>query len=302
MRGSVKKRYKGSWTIILDVGGEADPVTGETKRKQKWITVKGTKREAEAKLAELLNEVRKGEFVEPSKVTLGQWLAEWLEKAIAPPAKRPRTYETYLSVVKNHILPSPLGAIPLQRLKSTDLKRYYLDSPLAEPTLSQHHALLSSALKAAVLEGLVQRNVAPLVIGKPRRGENHEAIRSHCWEAHEARAFLIVAKNEGIQTAAFYALALDAGARKGELCGLKWEDLDFAKGTMVILRQLIKPGPLPLFGPPKNGNPRTIHLGQQTMALLAKQKTYQAEVKLANRTAYNDLGLVLRRCAEGHET
>lgn len=63
-----------------------------------------------------------------------------------------------------------------------------------------------------------------------------------CWEADEARAFLAAAKQAGPQPAALYALALDAGARKNELCGLQWSDLDFEKGTVSIIRQLTKLG------------------------------------------------------------
>ena len=57
MRGSIKKRYKDSWTIILELGAKIDPKTGKKKRKQKWITVRGNKKVAEAKLAELLHQL-----------------------------------------------------------------------------------------------------------------------------------------------------------------------------------------------------------------------------------------------------
>ena len=72
MRGSLKKRYKGSWNIVLDLGTEIDPNTGKKKRKQKWITVTGTKRAAERELTKLLNDVQKGEYIQPCKMTLGE--------------------------------------------------------------------------------------------------------------------------------------------------------------------------------------------------------------------------------------
>ena len=80
---------------------------------------------------------------------------------------------------------------------------------------------MHSALQAAVLDGLVQRNVAKLVIGKPRAAEDHEDAREHCWEAHEVKTFLVAAKAAGARPAAFYALALDTGARKGEAAGVR---------------------------------------------------------------------------------
>jgi hypothetical protein len=67
MRGSIRKRYKDSWSIILDMGYQIVPETGKMKRVQKWFTVQGTKRDAERKLTELLHHLHRGEYVEPSK-------------------------------------------------------------------------------------------------------------------------------------------------------------------------------------------------------------------------------------------
>jgi len=294
MRGSIRKRCKDSWNIIIDVGYQFDPDTGKQKRVQKWFTVQGTKRDAEKKLAELLHDVNHSQYVEPSKLTLGEWLTEWLETAIKPPNKRLRTYETYQSVIERHLKPA-LGHLRVQQLKPTDLKRYYNENALSPTTLEQHHTLLHSALKAAQLQGLVQRNVASLVIGKPHRREGRDDVLRHCWEAEEARRFIAAAKELGAQPAAFYTLALDSGARKGELCGLKWNDLDLDTGTVAIVRQLIKPGPEPLFGPLKNGESRTISVAAETVTLLRKHKAHQAELKLANRAQYHDHGLVFAK-------
>lgn len=67
MRGTIKQRAKGSWTIILDMG--RDPATG--KRRQKWITHRGSKKSTEAKLSELLHQIDTGGFVQPNKLTVG---------------------------------------------------------------------------------------------------------------------------------------------------------------------------------------------------------------------------------------
>src|SRR5262245_52916304 len=180
MRGSIRTRYKGSWNIILDLGYQPDPQTGQLKRKQKWYTVRGTKRDAEKKLAELLHQANRNELVEPTKVTLGQWLDEWLETTIKPPNKRLRSYETYKSVIERHLKPA-LGSLRLQQLQPTDLKRYYNASSLSPTTLEQHHTLLHSALKAAQLLGIITRNAASLVIGKPHRTQRHIDVLTHCW-------------------------------------------------------------------------------------------------------------------------
>ena len=141
-------------------------------------------------------------------------------------------------------------------MKAADIKRYYTDQTVSPSTLAQHHAILSGALKAAVLEGLVNRNVAPLVIGKPYAKRDHAELAQNVWEPEEARAFLAAAPADSPQAAALDALALDSGARKNELCGLQWGHLDLERGTVTFLRQLTRPGRKPEFGPVKDGSPR----------------------------------------------
>ncbi len=295
MRGSIKQRYAGSWSVILDLGYELNPSTGRKRRRQRWVTVRGTKRDAQKKLTDLLHDLNRGQWVEPSKLTVGEWLTEWLEKAIKPPAKRFRTHETYSRIIEKHIKPSFLSGIRLQALKAADLKRYYDGLPIGAATKAIHHAILHSALKAATQEGLVYRNVATLVVGKPRAAARHEDVRSHCWEAPEARKFLKAAREAGPQPAVFYTLALETGMRKAELCGLKWADVDLDRGKVQVGRQLIVPGSKPVFGPPKNGQPRTIDIGPETVKLLKAHKSHQAELKLANRTRYHDHQLVFAK-------
>jgi integrase len=197
-------------------------------------------------------------------------------------------------VIERHLKPT-LGHLRVQQLKPTDLKHYYNEEALSPTTLEQHHTLLHSALKAAQLQGLVQRNVASLVIGKPHRPEGRGEVLQHCWEVEEAKQFITAAKELGPQPAAFYTLALESGARKGELCGLQWQDIDLKAGQVSIVRQLIKPGPSPVFGPLKNGESRTIAITTETVLLLRQHKAHQAEVKLANRAYYHDHGLVFAK-------
>lgn len=291
-RGSLKQRYKGSWSIILDLGYEIDQQTGNRKRKQKWVTVRGTKRDAEAKLVELLNKVNNNDLVEPSKITLGEWLDEWVERAIKPPIKRLRTYETYQSLIKCHLKPN-LGSIRLKDLDQVHLERYYAESSLSQTTLEHHHAVISGALTAAQKKRLVRQNVAKLVENKPKAPEDNKDAREHCWDEREAKQFIATAQSFGLQPAAFYALALDTGARKGELCGIRWTSLTGNK--VRIVEQLVKPGADPVFGPPKRGKARTITISSETARLLKLHRQHQAEMKMKNRQHYHDFGLVFAK-------
>lgn len=298
MRGSITQRYKGSWSLILDLGYQHDPVTGTSKRQQKWITFRGTKTDAEKKLNELINDQNKGTFIEPHKRTLGEWLIEWWKKVIKA-TKTPRTADTYEGVIKNHLVPK-LGALRLQAVKSIDLEHYYAEHrqhhpALSEATLEQHHMILSGALKAAVREGLVVRNVATLVNGKPKAPQSHaEEVEHHCWTADEARAFLDAAKAAGDQPAAFYALALETGMRKSELGGLKWTDVDLPRGAVRIQRQIVTLRPV-TFGPVKNKTPRSVRITSELVVLLRRHKVHQAELKLQSGGRYHDHGLVFAK-------
>ncbi|ODS55791.1 MAG: hypothetical protein ABS36_09395 [Acidobacteria bacterium SCN 69-37] len=294
MRGTLKQRYAGSWSLILDLGYEVEPETGRKKRRQKWITFRGTRKQAEAELTERVRAANRGEFVEPSRSTLGEWLTEWLTKAITPPLKSQATFDSYKRIVETQIVPK-LGGTRLQALKPLDIEAYYSGlSGLSSSTVQIHHAILHSALKAAVHNGLVTRNVAALVSNKPRKVAREDVL-DHVWTADEAARFLKTAKAAGPQPAAFYTLALDTGARRGELAALQWSDVDLSSGKLTIRRTLLKGGRTPAFGTTKTGTIRTLELSAESVALLAAHKKQQAEVKLRNRRHYHDLGLVFAK-------
>ena len=301
MLGTLKQRYMGSWSLILDLGREHDPATGKTKRRQKWITFRGTRKEAETELTARVRAADRHEFVEPTKVTLITWLRDWVEKAIKPPARRPTTYASYSSIIEKHIAPSPLALIPLQHLRATDLERYYAELRLAPKTVAVHHAVLHSALRKAMRDQVVSRNVAADTV-RPKQANSHGDARTHCWSAAEARQFLTTAKAAGAQPAAFYTLALDTGARKSELGGLRWSDVDLDAATITIAQQLTSTGAEPTFGPTKTGATRTVSIGPETGVLLREHKRVQAEIKMKNRKTYSDFGLVFAKEAGDLQT
>ena len=294
MRGTIKKRYGGSWSLILDLGYQVDPTTGKTKRKQKWITFRGTRKQAEAALTEHVRAANRGEFVEPSKSTLGEWLTEWLKKAITPPLKSQATFDSYKRIIETRIVPK-LGGTRLQALKPLDIEAYYSGlSGLSPSTVQIHHAILHSALQTALRNGLVTRNAAALVSNKPRKTAGQDVL-DHVWSADEAATFLRTAMAAGPQPAAFYTLALDTGARRGELAAVQWSDVDLPVGKVTIRRTLLKGGKAPVFGPTKTGTIRTLELSAETVDLLKAHKQHQAAVKMRNRQHYHDLGLVFAK-------
>jgi integrase len=302
MRGSLKQIAKKRWRIIVELPREKDRQTGKVKRRQKWYVVHGTRKVADAKLTELLAAKDGGTFIEPSKVTLGEWLLKWLDVSVKPRV-RPSSYVRYKGIIERCMLKSDIRLTPLQKLLPSDIEAYYADwmdpekhkRPLSAATLTLHHAILHRALRKAVKDRLLKINVAIDLDGKPRREHESDDVRQHAWTAEEASKFLTAAKAVGPQAAAFYSLALDSGARKGELCGLRWKDVDLDARTITIERQLLTPGPTPEYGPTKTGKARTLDIDAKTIDLLRVHKQHQAELKMRNRTAYRDHSLVFAK-------
>ena len=117
MKGSIRKRGKNSWSLIVDIGRSADG-----KRRQKWITVNGTKKQAQAKLAETINAIEKGAYVEPSRISLADYLDKWLA-AIASNVSA-KTHERYGSIVRNNITPQ-IGGYKLSDIRPLTIQELY---------------------------------------------------------------------------------------------------------------------------------------------------------------------------------
>jgi integrase len=287
MRGSIINRGKNTWALVLDLGR----VNG--KRQQKWTTFHGTKTKAQEKLTELVRSANHNEYVEPSKLTLVDYLRSWVERSVKPPMRRPATYRLYSTVIEHHIAKSTLAGIPLQKVRGSDIENYFAHLKLAPGSVQVHNAVLHSAFRKAVKDRLLSVN--PCVDLERVRPSKGASVREHCWSALEAQRFLIAAQTAGAQSAAFFGLALDTGARKSELHGLLWTDVDLESGALTIARQLDKAGVEPVFGPTKTGRSRTLTLGSETVTLLRAHKRHQAELKMANRTTYQDHGLLFAK-------
>ncbi|MCL6590692.1 MAG: site-specific integrase [Firmicutes bacterium] len=290
MTGSVV--YKGERPYSVVRLGKKVNKDGKLIPNQVW-TPCDSKREAEAKNAELINQWNKGEYIPDSKTTVGEWLSRWLEVyTLKSSRKKIRTKETYQSIVERHLIPA-LGDIPLQKLTPTHLQQYYNTSSLSDKTLSMHQAVIHQALKVAMIqEKLIKENPAVIVAEKPNGKKSPEM---ETWEEEDVKRFLSVAKEKGIQTEAFYVLALETGMRKGEICGLKWEDINFNKGTLAVKRTLLKAGVNPKLGTPKSGKSRTLLISESTLELLRKAKVKQAELKLKMGELFDDQGFVFTK-------
>ena len=235
MRGYIRQRSKGSWSIVIDVG--RDPETG--KRRQQWQTVKGTKGEAQRALREMLNSVERGGYVKPSRVTVGEWLKEWLNGYVELNCS-PRTKASYEMIIRRHIIPE-LGMIPLSQVEPRHLQALYSrqrargrvqgKGQLSSQTVRYCHSLVAEALGYAVKMGLIGRNVA-LAIDAPR--VEHKAMSTLAPE--DVPKFLEAAA-ETPYYAFFYTL-LYTGMRRGEALALRWKNVDLGLPSLSVTASL----------------------------------------------------------------
>jgi integrase len=121
MRGHITKRFEDSYSICISLG--KDPATG--KYKQHYESIKGTKRDAEKRLAELLHQLDTGIFIKPGKMTVADYLQMWL-KDYCLPNLSPKTTEGYDYIIHTYLGPC-LGQRPLTGLKPQHLQRFYSD-------------------------------------------------------------------------------------------------------------------------------------------------------------------------------
>ena len=119
MRGSIRQRSKGSWEVCVDIG--RDPATG--KRLRHFESLRGTKKAAQQRLAELLVSIEQGSYVKPKRITVGEWLSDWLNGYVKTNCS-PRTLDGYRSILEHHVIPI-LGMIPLAHLQPQHIQQYY---------------------------------------------------------------------------------------------------------------------------------------------------------------------------------
>lgn len=275
MRGHIEKRGKNSYSITVSVGKDA---TG--KYKQQWISVKGTKKDAEQKLSEILHQIDNGTFLKPSKTTMTEYLNKWLLD-YAKPNLSPRGYERYESITRVHLIPS-LGNIIMTQLRPDHLQSHYtakLNSGLSALTVRYLHTVMHKALQTAVKRGLVIRNVADGV-DVPRAQRND----MQTWDEYEVTRFLETAKESTYYELFF--LALFTGMRRGELLALRWQDIDFMFSQISVNRTLHRlqggkygNGSYVFTQPKSERSRRTIALSSSVILTLKNYKEKQSIIR-----------------------
>ncbi|MDD5094758.1 MAG: site-specific integrase [Dehalococcoidia bacterium] len=265
-RGHLVKRGKESWSIVLNLGTDQNG-----QRKQQWVSIKGSKKDAEKKLSEMLHQLDMGTFVRPGKLTLAEFLDHWL-RDYAKPNLTAKSYERYESICRVHLVPS-LGKTPLTQLRPDAIQKLYaskLADGLAPRSVKYIHTVLHCALESALKWGLLARN--PAHSTTPPRATRPDM---QTWGGDEIGQFLEAAKKT--QYHALFYLALYSGARRSELLSLRWQDVDLLLGQIYISRTLhhLRDGGY-VFSEPKSAKSRrTVALPPSAVGVLCQHREQQ---------------------------
>src|SRR5215472_4711238 len=227
--GSIFQRSDGRWCAQLDLGWEGG------KRRRKYV-YGATAQEVQDQLLKARVDRAAGLPVVVERQSLSGFLQDWLENSVKP-SVRPLTHEQYRQHVKLYLAPL-LGQHRLAKLAPQHVRAFLkkkLADGLSPRTVQLSLVILRRALGQAVKDALIGRNVAKLVDG-PRV----ERFDAQTLSPDQARAFLDAASSERLE--ALYTAALAVGLRMGEALGLRWQDIDLERRTLVVNRILERIG------------------------------------------------------------
>jgi integrase len=258
----MRRRGKDSWELRVHAGRDL-----ETGRKQYATrTVHGTKREASRELARLVAQVDDG-LVIAKPGTVADLCERWYGQA--EPDLSPAVAQNYRRLLDRHILPR-FGTTQLRRLRTSDLDAWYADlrrhggqngRPLAPNSVMRIHAVLHRALGQAVKWGWLTTN--PASAASPPRPRKHTIVLP---KAADVVRLFELAEEVNPALPLFFRLAATTGARRGELCALRWTDIDAEKGELTISRGLVQAGGRVIEKDTKTHAERRIALDAGTLA------------------------------------
>ena len=231
--GSIRKRSNGTWE-----GRYSDGRDDNGKQIQRSVYGK-TRKEVSEKLNSVLHRMHTGTYISPSDMNLKDWLLQWLQ-SYALVSVRPSTYISYEGYIHNHIIPD-LGDIPIQQVNPTIIQNFYNQKHesgrtdgkggLSAKTIRNLHNMLHQALEQACINGIILSNPTNGTV-IPKREKKEMRVLSRT----EQSALLTVLHEHRLGFAIMFDLA--TGLRIGELCALRWGDVNFSRHTIKISRTL----------------------------------------------------------------
>lgn len=288
MTGHVRKRKtKGdkSWQITLDKGVD---VNG--KRIREYITVNGTKRQAQDELAKRISEYNSGSYIAPSKMTVQMLIDQWL-MVYAAPQLAPSTVRGYKVNFDKHTIPY-IGHILVQKLTGTEIQHMYTQlskTGLSPRSIRYVHTTLREVLQYAYKTRVISLNPADFV-SAPKQGK----YKAEVYNTDEVAKLLSCAKGTDMEIPLM--IDLETGLRRGELLALKWSDINWEECILTVKRNLVCINGEYNFGETKtkSGN-RKLLLSESLIEKLRQHRVRQTEIRLQLGATYQNNDLICCR-------
>lgn len=302
--GSIRQNQSGNWEVRYTVG--RDPRTGGQFQKSKSFK---TKKEAARFLRNMTNKVDDDSYIEPSKLTLGEYLDRWLEKKKLE--RKQSTISSYKTQIEAHIKPA-IGGVKMSEIhKATQLIQKMVSDlykaekhPLSGKSIKNLYSILCNALKDADAEKLIVRN--PLENSRAVKRPSVKKKEIACLEYEQIAPFLDVIK--GSEYEAIIKFTMFTGLRQGEAIGLTWDRVNFDAGTVKIDRQMMidrESHEYTLQDPKTKGSERVLYPAPFVMDILRECRRQQAMNKLRLSSKWDEgkfkgKGLVFTNEFGGH--
>lgn len=281
MEGFLRKRDN-RWYAVVYVEDEFG-----VKKKREFSCRTDNKKQAQKFLNELVYKYDHGDFCTGEKMKLKAYLERFIH--LKENSLSPTTLKDYKLILLDHVS-SVMGDVYLDKLKPLNLQEYYrlkLET-LSPSTVKKHHRVIKKALNDAVKLGLISKNPADFV-DPPKVPKNKTG---HALELDETNRLLEAVHNTDFEVACM--LAMLCGLRRGEVCGLRWQDIDFTNNTIKVEQSLVKAGGEYIFKTPKSDDSiRKISAPLLVMDALRKRKMHVTACRLKYGPEYQDHDLVL---------
>ena len=285
-----KTRKGQSWQLTVEM--PRDPITGERKRKYKTVT--GTKKEADQALRRFITELERGEYIEDNNITVSDWLQKWLEVYIVPTVS-PTTLVGYKGMIRRYIDPL-IGHLQIQEMNALAVQIWVnklkvspsSGEPLTAGTIKHTYHVLRGAMDKAVQAGLIHRS--PCAGIQLPKGEKKKPV---IYDEVQIQQLLDFAR--GTEMELIIDLELCMGMRRGELLGLQWQDVNWEKNQIHIIRSRVAVDGKSVVKQPKTeSGTRTLDVPEILMNKLKsyKVKCMEQKIRVGRRLLEEDFIIV----------
>ena len=286
--GHIRERNDGRWEARYSAGYTSD---GKPIRRSVYGQSQG---EVAKKLLQIRTQIEEGRYVAPERLTVAMWLDTWLEEYVRP-SKRPATYFSYRNTIEKHLKPT-MGRVVLQKLRTEHVQAAMnraVEKGFASSTVTKARNVIHAALGQAVTNQLLSRNI---VDGVRIPKLEQEEIKPLSLDEQKRFAQKLPATSTGRAL----AFVLVTGLRVGELCGVRWKDIEedalnvkqTVRRSPNIEKDAVQKTSIQTGKPKSAASVRRIPLSVKAKDLLEAQRKEQLISRMKFGGAWHDTGLV----------